>query len=197
MTIAASARQRFSTDWVSDARVFLVGHRGDDHIAGEVLGRQPLRRDHARGHARLHVVATAGVQTAVAYDRLERALHALHADGVEVAVQHQRAAPAAPSRDAHDAGATRGGLVDLNVQPGVPHPRRDVGRDLLLPRSARHEVRVHRIDRDERGQELRDALLAPELAGNWRLALRSGHGPPTIAPGAYPGGASQFVANLA
>ncbi len=137
-----------------DAGVLLVGHGRHDHVTPQLLGRQPPRREHARREARLHVVRAAPVEAAVAHHGLERALHALDADRVHVRVQHQRGAAAGAARHRHDARPAGRRLVHLDVEAGLAQPRGHELRDLRLPRPARHQIRIHRVDRHQRGHEL-------------------------------------------
>ncbi len=95
----------------------------------------------------------AAVQAAVLHGGHERALHPGDADGVHVGVQEQRAASAAAARDADHVGATRCGLVELDLEPSRAEPVGDERRDLALARSTRDQIRVDRVDLDEpRGQ---------------------------------------------
>ena len=95
-------------------------------------------------------------------------------DRVQVRVQEQRAAAARPPDAADDVHAARRELLELDLDTARCEPLCDEAADLRLPRSAGHERRVHRLDRDE----LRDEL--------------GGLGRPAHGRGAYRGFVSPF-----
>jgi hypothetical protein len=140
----------------ADARVLLVGHRRHDHVAGQSRAVRGRRGEHAGRDAALHVVAAAPVQEAVAHPRRARLAHPLHADGVEVAVEHQRAPAAAAARAADDRRAPGRGLDHVHVEARAGHPSGGEAHHLRLAGAAGDERRVDRVDRDEVGDEAHD-----------------------------------------
>jgi hypothetical protein len=71
-----------------------------------------------------------------------------------VGVQEQRAPAAAAARDRDDVRAAGRRLRDLDVESCVAAPVGDEARGLGLAGAARAEVRIRRLDRDERRGEL-------------------------------------------
>jgi hypothetical protein len=79
----------------AEAAVFLVGHCRHDHITPKRHARidERLHRADRCGKTPLHVVRSAAVELAVPDRARKRLGHAVHADGVEMGVEHE--APAA------------------------------------------------------------------------------------------------------
>ena len=116
----------------------------------------PRRVDHRRD-APLHVLRAAAVQAAVALDRIERSGHPFHADGVDVAAEHQRAprpaslrarrshstGPAGPAASRHrvrgDGGARRSRRA-ISVSPAAPGT--SDGFTELMATSSRRSLRA-------------------------------------------------------
>ena len=101
----------------ADAGVFFVDDRGDDQPAS----RQAAFRNHPRrvnhgGHAALHVLGSASVEPARSHLGRERRVHALDADGVHVAAEHERPSGSTPFEHADDIGTPRRDLLDLHVE---------------------------------------------------------------------------------
>jgi hypothetical protein len=71
-----------------------------------------------------------------------------------VGVQEQRAPAAAAARDRDDVRPPRRRLRELDFESCVAAPVGDEARDIGLAGAARAEVRVRRLDRDERPGEL-------------------------------------------
>ncbi len=140
----------------AQAGVLLVGHRRDNQSPGgqSTSGQNPGGADHRRDSA-LHVLSTAAVQPALAFDRIERRRHAGHADRVQVTAEHQRP-PGRPSVEhAHDIGPAGGGVGHLDLQAGGTQGLGDGARHLALTGRPGHERRIHRIDRHQVAQQFK------------------------------------------
>jgi hypothetical protein len=145
----------------ADARVLLVGDRGDDDVPGQAERGGLAAGDERRGDPGLHVVRAAAVEPVALDARRVRVAHAPDGDRVEMAAEQQRP-PAARARRAHDDARTaRSALEHLCLEPGGARPLGDERGDLALPRAARHERGVHGVDRDERGREVPDVAHRP------------------------------------
>ena len=154
VTTAASARTRRQRLLHADAGVLLVGHRGHHHVAGQAAPRH-LAAGHQRGgQPGLHVVRPAPVEAVAVHPRFVRGVgHALHAHRVQVAAQ-QQGPPAAGAGSPHQHAGPPGRGAQLGgLQAGVARPAGHERGDLLLARTAGHELRVHRVDGHQpRGQ---------------------------------------------
>ena len=139
----------------ADARRLLVDDGGDDHVSAQPAPRALGARTRDRREARLHVVGAAAVQTSVLDPRRQPAVRLEQPDGVEVPVQDQRPAAAAPSRDADDVRPSRSDLVDVNLEPRAFEPLREHGGDRGLAAAGGHERRVDGVDGDELRRQLR------------------------------------------
>jgi hypothetical protein len=141
--MAPSARYRRATAW-EPMLATSSSTTADRLCAGE----------HDRGEARLHVVRTAAVEAAVLDERLVSAVHSGDADGVHVRVEHERAPAAGAARDPDDVRPSRRDLLHVDVEPGALQPLGDEAGDVGLPRGARNQLRVDRVDGDELLREL-------------------------------------------
>ena len=132
---------------------FLVRDRGDDRLAPESLSRRARRGGAHRGDAGLHVGRAAAVQPAIALVAVERRVHhAVHADDVEVPVEHQR--PPAGRADARDhVGAAGAGLLQLDAKSPRVEDAGQKGGDRPLTGRAGHEQRIAGVDADERTRQ--------------------------------------------
>ena len=115
----------------ADAGDLLVGDRRDDHVPAQPRPGGLGAREHDRGQAGLHVVRAAPVQPPVLDGRLERPLHAGHADRVHVRVEEERLAAAGAARDADRVEPARRELLDLDLEAGVLQPPRDEAGDFI------------------------------------------------------------------
>ena len=88
-----------------------------------------------------------------ALDRIERGLHAGHANGVDVSAEHQRSASLDAVEYADDVRTPGRHVLKMHVQPHVAHVRGNRVRHLCFARGPWHQRRVDRIDRDEIAQE--------------------------------------------
>jgi short-subunit dehydrogenase len=138
----------------ADTREFLVHHCRDDEapFAESTLSGRTRSVNH-RGDTTLHVLRATGVQAAIALDRVERRVHALHADRIEMSAEHQRATALVRVEDADHIWPAGRSLLQFDVQPDATHVLRDGGGDLPLPCRARHERGIHGVDCDEVAQE--------------------------------------------
>ena len=107
VTTAPSARQRVTS---ASAPMLACSSSTTQAITSWPAASPPDSAIDARGvdhrrHAALHVLRAAAVDAAVALGRIERRLHAGHADGVDVAAEHQRP----PGRAARRACRRRSG----------------------------------------------------------------------------------------
>ena len=83
----------------ADALELLVHDGGDHDLSLKVVGRAHRGGAHGRD-ARLHVRRSASIDAPLALQRIPRRVrHTIHADDVEVSVEHQRS-PAGASRRA-------------------------------------------------------------------------------------------------
>src|SRR3954447_8599800 len=153
-------------------RKLLVTDRGHDDVAAQTVGIRSS--DENRGERALHVVAPATVEPAVLDARLERRSHARDTDRVEMAVEEQRAAASrpAPSRDHTGTSLAQ----NLDLEPAPTAPVRDEKRGLALPRAARDERGVDRVDRDEPRCELDEVVPLAHLRDPTPAILRSRDG---------------------
>ena len=140
----------------ADAGVLLVHDAGDHQLAGrESAGLRDHTRDiDHRRDAALHVLRAAAVDAAVALDRIERRPHAGHADGVDVAAEHQRSAGHAPVECADDVGPAGSDVLRFHTEAEATHCFRDAARNRCFTRRSGHERRIHRIDRDQLSEKL-------------------------------------------
>jgi len=76
----------------------LVGDRRQDHVAGQIQRSGVRDRKHRRGQCPLHVVGPTAVETTVLDASVERRLHCLDSDRVEMRVQQQGSAAAGSAR---------------------------------------------------------------------------------------------------
>jgi hypothetical protein len=143
VTIAASAVNVSSTSSVP-ARELLVGHAGHQDVAGQrAAGHRPCGGgDHGR-HPAQHVEGPATVQPPVAQQRVERvAVVPGETDGIEVAVEHERAAAAGAPDHPDDGGAPGASLQAVHLEAVGGQPGRAVVGDRRLARAAGDEVGV-------------------------------------------------------
>ena len=122
-------------------------------VAKPRAARDARRVDH-RGDAALHVLRAAAVEPAVALARIERRRHALDADGVDVAAEHQRPARRSrPSSTPITFGRPGATSCSVDVEPDRACARRSRAAICAFARRAGHERRIDGIDRDELAQE--------------------------------------------
>ncbi len=138
----------------ADAGVFLVDDRGHD----QPPSRQAAFRNHPRrvnhgGDAALHVLGSASVEAARSHLGRERRLHALDADGIHVAAEHQGSSGSTPFEHPDDIGTPWRDFFYLHIEPDAPQVRRNRRRDLRFARRTRDKGRVHRIDGHEIAQK--------------------------------------------
>ena len=155
---ASSARHRAARRVGAQAGVLLVGNRGDDDTARAApTPDEPTDRGVQHGgQAALHVLTAAAVQSAVAYDRIERRRHALDTDGVGVPAEKPDRPAAIAVRDTDDVRASGRNVCALNIEASALQPRGEEFPDRSLARATWHERWVDRIDRDEVAGELDD-----------------------------------------
>ena len=159
----------------------LVGHAGHDHVAGQPGLRRAGAGQQDRRQPALHVVSAAPVEASALDARLVRPVHALDAHGVQVRVQHQRAAAAASAGHTHHAGPAGLGLHRVNLQAFRLEPARHEPGDLRLPGAAGHQVGVHRVDRHQATEKLSrgcrwQAVLGRGRRSRARSRSRTGRG---------------------
>jgi hypothetical protein len=153
--VRADGAQRFLD---SEAGMLLVGHGGDDDIAGQLELRSLAAGDQRRGDAALHVVGAAAVEAIAVDPRPVRLGHVRHADGVEMAAQQQRPAAAGAAGADEDARPARRLLERLDLEAGGARPPGDERGDLRLAGATGDQLGVDRVDGDQPGQQLDDVL---------------------------------------
>ena len=124
----------------ADAGDLLVGDRRDDHVPAQPRPGGVGAREHDRGQAGLHVVRAAPVQPPVLDGRLERPLHAGHADRVHVRVEEERLAAAGAARDADRVelpGASSSTSTSRPASSSHPATKRAISRSPAAPRPCR------------------------------------------------------------
>ncbi len=136
----------------AQASDFLVGDTGDDDITAQTTPCGLRGRPQAGGDTALHVVGAAPVELAGLDAPAKRLRHARHADRVDVPIQHKGAPSTRPARDGHDAGTSRDGLNDVDVEARTFRPGGDKAGDVAFARRAGHEIRVDRINPHKVGE---------------------------------------------
>ena len=134
--------------------VLFVHDNGNDQAARmqPALRRDARRVDHRRNTA-FHVLGSAAVQPAVDLAWIERRAHTLDAHGVDVTAEHQRAPRGCPFENTDDVRTARRDFLKVDVEPELPHVRRDrLGRHALAF-CTRHERRVDGVDGDQVAKE--------------------------------------------
>ena len=132
-----------------DARRFLVGDSGDDHVSAQAALLRAGRGQHRRRETRLHVERASAEQLVAADASGERFLHPCNPDGVHMGVQHERPAAAGAARGRDHVGTPRRRLLDLDLEPGALTPVRDEPGQLVLSCSTGYQLRVDGVDADE------------------------------------------------
>ena len=101
----------------ADARVLLVGDRGDDDVAGETELRGLTAGDQRGGDAGLHVVGAAAIEPVAVDARRVRLVHALDVDRVDVTAEQQR-----PATTGSASADERGGPAGRCFQSSASRP---------------------------------------------------------------------------
>ena len=137
----------------AEARMLLVGDRGDHHVPGQPESGHLPRGEQRRCDTGFHVISAAAVQ-AVRFDpwRMRRA-HALHAYGVDVPTQQQSTTTPRAARANQHARTARSLLKPLRLEPRVTRPGFDQHCDLPLARTSGSQRRIHRVNGHQRGQQ--------------------------------------------
>ena len=156
-----------------EARVLLVGDRGDDHVTSEPERSGTLAGNEGGGEPGLHVVRAPPVQPVAVNTWFVRRLPCPATLTVSVcAAEHERPPAAAASSADDDAGPTQRRLqhVDLETRGQGPVAQEAADRDLAG--AAGNERRVDRVDRHELRGEPNDLALHAErsCAGDRREA---------------------------
>ena len=125
----------------ADALELLV-HDGRDHdLSLELVGRAHRGGAHG-GHPRLHVRRSASIDAPLALKRVPRRVrHAVHADDVEVPVEHQRS-PTGASGARDDVRTLRGSVLQIDAQSPLLEHRGQRFRHGVLARAAGDERRI-------------------------------------------------------
>ena len=129
-----------------EARVLLVGYRGDDHVTSEPQRSGTLAGNEGGSEPGLHVVCAPPVQPVAVNTWFVGTCHACHVDRVRVRAEHERAPAAAASSADDDAGPTHRRLqhVDLETRGQGPVAQEAADRDLAG--AAGNKRRVDRVD---------------------------------------------------
>ena len=99
--------------------------------------------------------AAAAVQASAVHARHQPAVRLEEADRVEMPVQDQRPAAAAPPSNANDIRPSRHDLVDMDVEPGTLEPLRIHLCDGGLAAAGRDARRIDGVDGDQLRRQLR------------------------------------------
>ena len=145
------------------ARVLLVGHRGHDHVAGEIEARRPpgrrstprrarpsCRRRRARRAGRLRSAARAG-RASPPRSPCRRCPHSSSDRPRRL-----------PRRSNDDARPSRGRLEDLDLQTGRTSPVGDVRGDLAFAGATGDQRGVDGVDRDHAGEQIKHGVRHAE-----------------------------------
>ena len=112
-----------------------------------------------RGHAGLHVRRSASIDAPLALERVPRRVrHAVHADDVEVPVEHQRP-PARASGARDDVRTLRGGVLQIDAKSPILEHRGERFRHRVLAGATGDERRIPRVDAHELARQ-RDGVAA-------------------------------------
>src|SRR5581483_12481221 len=149
----------------ADRAELLVDDRGHDDVAAQALTGRSGRRREARGEPALHVVRAAPVQAAAVQARAQGLGHPAEPDRVEVAVEEERPAAAAPAGGRDHVRTARGRLLDLDLEARPAGPGRDELRRLRLAPAA--EPPVHRVDLHEPLEQREDLHRGEPILGAW------------------------------
>ena len=136
----------------ADRSDLLVGDGRHDHVAAQVARARSC--EHRRRKRALHVVTAPSIEPPVLHDGVECAARAAEADRVGMRVEEQRGAAAPASRNRDDVRTPRRRVRDLDVESGGTAPVGDETRNRAFAASVRNQIRVRRLDRDERRGEL-------------------------------------------
>ena len=158
----------------ADARVLLVGDRGNHDVAGESPRRRLAAGQQRCGEAGLHVVGAAAVEAIAVHPWRVRAPDALHGHGVVVAAQEQPASRAGSAGANDDARPPGSALEHLGLETTRACPPDHERRDLALARASGDQRRIDRVDRDQSRENLGGALRHRTNAD--ARALKSVHG---------------------
>ena len=154
----------------SDRCELLVGDCGDDRVAAQAFASRGGVHD--RGQSALHVVRATAVHPPALDARLERGVHSRNADGIEVRVEHERAA-AAGARFDGDHARTVVRADELGLEAGVPAPLGHEARELGLAARAGDQLGIDRVDRDELRDQLGQRVVRQRTGCAPRVSRRS------------------------
>src|SRR5262249_11110494 len=95
---------------------------------------------HDRGESPLHVEGSATVKPVSNDLGCMRVLHAGNADGIQMAVEHERTPTARPTRDRNDIRSPRHRFVEGDLKTGTAKPVSDEVGNRLLPQTAWDQI---------------------------------------------------------
>ena len=135
----------------AEAAVLFVGHTGQNHVAGQTRTFRGQGADsrHTGSDAAFHVVGAATIHTAVADRGGERVRHALHADRVDVADEHQAAAAAGAGQPGDSGGPTGLGFENAGFEAAGADGFGDEAGNRSLARAGRSQRGIDAFDLNE------------------------------------------------
>ena len=140
----------------ADARVLLVGDRGDHDVAGQALRAASRQAISAAARPAFMSYAPRPYRWSPSTRGVCGSVMPSTFTVSRCAQSRSVPAAAGAARADEDARAGRRVLQDLGLEPLLAPPTGDERRDLALARAARDEVGVDGVDRDEAGEQVDD-----------------------------------------